>query len=788
MARLSLLLFFLFSPLFPFQVSVSSGLDGNQSYSVVRLSDNKPFVCATIAATETQSMEYRCETGKVPMVRPGGSENRLFILQPEVVGDGFAFTVIPKGKSFMVPLEHSTLSPEEKRLEAGSVSDTWLVIGYEKNPPFLKSRENRGINFPVAVPVPEQPTIGSLDVDGQPIRQVGEMLGFGDYKAILEKLKEEKYVDAERIADRLLAKEEVDSLFIPEIIALKLEALDHMGERDEEIVKIGAPWVKAYATHKDLPKVMLILGKAYMKLGAIYDGSYYFDVLIKEYGDFPEAQMAMIYKGDREKLEGKAGFAMERYMKALYATKDVEVASEAAYRIARLHVMDGDTAKGVEFYRKILSTNPAFFVKTIGKSYDLAGDLAAAGQEAFAADLIALLMENVDKTYIDHQNMLRDAAFWHHDAGKLEKAKEYFDRFMDEYSYADNIKEMERERDEVLFEMKERDLKARLEHQDRIMEKYRGEKLADEALHEKTLLLVEEKAYDQALALLTDFMALNPLNFPDVHQESREIQRKIAIGFLRRDRCLDAVNLINRYKVELEPSLDDLLYKCGREVHDYDIALKAVERRLTFLTPVEGREWTEKKIDTHFARAEYHLAAETGEDYLRMLHFLEMAPPQEIFYTLFFSYALTENDEKMAEYAQAIEQRYPRERKNLDVYKAMAERAEDVKAWEKAYTYAGKVIALQRMRGIETFTPWIQILFAQAARETGREEEALEMLEALRKKTLTQEKRGETLYRLFDLLEKRGEMERAWPVLEECAALTEENRWQRLCLERNGTR
>jgi tetratricopeptide (TPR) repeat protein len=144
--------------------------------------------------------------------------------------------------------------------------------------------------------------------------------------------KEKKYNSVVRIANRVIEKN-ANSIFLPEILAYKIRALDEQ-KKYPQLIEVSEPWVETYTTHKDLPEMMLLTAKAYLKIGNTKKADYYIDVLIRDYKKSIYSQLATIYKADRLQSMIKEAEAMILYRRVLDNTKDVEVASIAANKLA----------------------------------------------------------------------------------------------------------------------------------------------------------------------------------------------------------------------------------------------------------------------------------------------------------------------------------------------------------------------------------------------------------------------------------------------------------------------
>ncbi|MCV6608656.1 MAG: tetratricopeptide repeat protein, partial [Campylobacterales bacterium] len=470
--RSFLIFFSLTLSLYSIDVTVSLGSNGKQSYSLVEVVSEQNFVCEHIEETHLRRDFIKCRFKKIPLSKPVATENSFFKIKPYIKRREFYLEVIPKFNGELYSQTISTLENRTVYKKNIVNSNTWLVLGFDGKNPFFKSRKYDGINFPVKIKEWDYPTIGALDIGGYPIGKGKDYDDFIEYNSLKRLFVKKDFRTLLSRIDRKLEKQEINKLFMPEILAFKIKAMDEQGNRQREVIEIGAPWIVSYTSHKDLPEMMLIVAKAYLDMGIIHEANSILDTLITEYPGNSYAEYAMIFRADRWRKEGKTANAKKYYDKVLYSSDDIEVASLAAYRLARYYIVGENLEKAKELYQKIINSNPKFYLKDYEITLNLAKELVDRKIPYIAAQIGEILSNSIDPTSQYYQKQLLYNARWYRKAGRLKKSLEFFDKFLIDYSYVKNIQDIRKEIDFIKFELDEGTSKERLAFYNAIIQKY----------------------------------------------------------------------------------------------------------------------------------------------------------------------------------------------------------------------------------------------------------------------------------------------------------------------------
>lgn len=781
--RLFFLLLLFSSNLFSLNIIVSLGEDSNSSYSLLEVDRKEPFSCEHIEATHTKRDYIKCEFGKLPLIKPEGTENSFFTIKPYVIKQTLFIEIIPKYQVRLFPKMIATLEDKNIYKKELEYSKKWFVLGYKKKLPYLKKKELDGINFPIKIKEWDYPTIGTLDVGGFPIGDENNE-EFIEYNALKRLYDREDYRTLIARIDRKLRNKEVNKLFMPEILAFKIKALSKQKKKDREIVETGAPWVKAYTSHKDLPNIMLIVAKSYQDMGIIKESNNLLDTLIKEYPGDSNAELAMIYKGDKLITEGKSFSAKKFYEKVLYSSDDIEVASIAASRLGKYYLINEDAKQASDLYKKILKSNPKFFVKDIEESFRLAKDLADRKVPDVAATLADNLFQSITNAEPSYRDIILSAARWYKNARNYEKSMEFYERYLDEFSFVKNIAQVRVEIDYLKFDMDIGTVEERLKFYDNLIGKYPQEEIANNAVYKKMLLFVNEGMYDKAREFLPIFESLDKVLFENLDEEVKRIARKLIKVSLEKRECRTSVELIHKYKILLPDTYDFNMYSCAMASGDFDLAIDISSEYIDELSPVDALTWQKRELDALFRKSNYIDYVLKGERVARIERALDKKADKNIYFKLFEAYVRLGLDEKLIPFLTTIEKDFKGDNEILDLYKYVVESTLRLKNFQDANQYAIKLLNGQRLLGVNTFTSFVEFAIADSAKEIKEYTQGISVLEDLTSSDITKEKMFEALFKLGELYSLDNQEQRSQETFKKCNDLEGESDWKSLCTER----
>ena len=774
MTRLLPFFFFLCSGLFALDVHVASGVYEGKSYSVLTLTHDNYFNCVNTATPKNPQDRYICPFEKIPITYPYKSQNKFFTIEPLVQDEKLYLIITPKLKSYIKVLE-----PLEGNK---NLSKKWLLVGYEDKLPFIHENAKPGLGFKVEIN-PDVPLhVGSLDIDRTPMQDEKRQTEVKDFLRVKELFEKGENGDTLSAIDSAI-KYSKESLFLPELLLYKMRTLVLLGGKEHETIDIGTLWVDTYTTHQDLPEVMLILAKANIDLGYMKEAQYYIDVLIHDYSESLYSQMAMIYKGERYEAASKQKEAAELYEKVLIGTKNVEMASLAAAKLAALFISIGNVETGLEYYKKIFQSNPAFFVKEVMRGYEYATNMASYSEFGLAAGISDEVLDRMDKIHPEFKNILLNNARWHAKAGEVAVAKERYEGYLEEFPFENNIAAVKVEYDKLFFDLDDRNVSARLASYDDLMKKYADSEIGAKAFYEKVLLLAEEHRYDQLKENLERFSKLDDAKFPDKGLDLTRISNEMFFYYLVNNRCADVVYLYKNYQVSVDSIYEDKLYQCLYDQYEYALAQKVADANLETTTGHFSIEWLGRKLDIYDKISLHRRAVDAGTDYVEAMKLYGKKPSLERYMKLLNAMIKEQANLQILESVQMIEADYPDAPNLPELYENAIKAAQKSGDLMQVNQYARKLYTYQNDHGITTYTPWIEFTYADSQAKYERYQSAVKILQDLLQQDLKADERSMALYTQSTYLDQLGLLDLSKKVLKRCVELKGDDRFSRLCQE-----
>ncbi|MDR2152374.1 MAG: hypothetical protein LBO72_06105 [Helicobacteraceae bacterium] len=775
------------SSLCALEIAQTAGVIDKEPYLTLTLKEERPFSCRVKPAALLEAGSMICEFDRVPALKPQSIDNRFFTIEPILDPKRFTLKITFKKNALVYSIDATTLSTVQLAPNGEkTVSSRWIVAGYDKKPPLLRAVRDGGLNFPVALPPFEPPSVGALDQNGAPIvNRVTSEDGL-EFSRILAQYDAGFLASAQKMIDDALAQSVGKHLFMPELLALKVKILDKLGDQDEALISVAKPWTEAFAFHKETPEILLLLANAEMREGLISDGLYHYDTLIREYPKNRLSDFARIYKADRAMIEGKAYDATFGYESVLFNSQDVPAAALAASRLAEIAIREDDVPKAAAFYEKILKSAPEFFSDKIDESAKLMKLMAEQKLYTPAALLGEIVVDRIEPTARDYQETLLNLARWQNFAQMTEKSFITYERYLAEFGFSPQAPLARKERDLLEFELGRQTPEANLELYDEIMDKYPEDEAASRALYEKSKLLMKLGRYVEASETLPKLDKLDKAMFHDFDAQTRLTERSLLDAFILANDCAAAVRLSRDRKLGVAIRSDEAYFNCAYKERDFALALEIAQSNVRKHSPAEGASWLSKRLDALHAMADYPNYIDGEERYIKMLRALKKPIEADRYVRLFDSYRRTGFDPKrMGEIAAAFESRFPKDPRLMDIYAAMIALSADRNDSKSQYDYAKKLVNRSRLTAVKAFTPEAEMAFARAALKEGKPNEAILVLQSMLNGALADRYRPSALFTLGEALEQNASADLADGVFRRCVNLEiEGDPWVNLCREK----
>jgi len=739
-----LLLPFLALPLLALEIVV----DTTKNYSVLTMTNDKTFACK-----QKDKDTYICKFFTLPST-PVFSTNTLdFKFEPFFVKNQFYLKIKVKNKSFIKSFSKNLYEGYDKRLKELQLAKKWVIISYKNKLPYLSNKPIEGLKLPLEVD--NQFYLKAIDANGNPIdydTQTGDVI---EYFTIL-KLANKGTLSLDRVDEFLQTYPK--SIFIPDVLYLKLKLLDSEGNTDE-CAALGKEWINKYATNEHLPEVLLILAKNYANQGMMEDATYIYERLFTEYQNSKYAYEGMIYLADELYSAGDSKRAFELYKRAFTNTKDIEVASLAASRIAQRYLDEGNIKESLKYYNRLFKANKKFLLKDINQAYNLANQLAKHNGYKLAIKIGEEILKKLTPDDDLYEPLIYRLAKWSYEDGDFTKTQKYVNIYLNKFPYGDFADEIKDIKDKVLFEIPDKNTTLMLERYNQILEKYPNTDLATKALKKKIELLYKLKKYKQLLSLK---------NVEDINKTIEfNSAKNLVIEDLKAKKCDEAIKYYKEYNVTLSKKYDDSLFNCSYQVRAFNIASQVCNKYL-LSDDATALKWLKNKAKVFEAQNNYQKLALIIDDICS----LQKTNCYKWKYKQFFAYY---NLNKPKQFLKIASELINKDNiKNIDIFMKVVLYAKQTDNTLLAYTYAKKILQLQKKYNTYVQSPFIDFSFVESAKKLNKKAEAIKALEHLITLDIDDESKARAYYMLASLTSKKE-------YLQKCIKLKNSKTWMPLC-------
>jgi len=743
------LLLFFFINLFALEINVDYAKK-EHPYEVLTIINDKPFKCTD------KNRQIICEFDKQPSTPVFKSSTIYFSIKPEFKNKKFYIKIDIKTDKYSVHKFQDNLYADPVIGKKLDKTKKWVITA--GNPGYIDTEEKKGLNF-YFVHSPK-PHIGTIDENGNPINinnQAKDVIKYFEIK--------KAYENGRDVIDEIdqFIKEFPHSVFTPDVEFLKLKILDKENKPDD-VIPLGKEWIKKYAFNENLPKVLLIIGKNYTKLGFMTDASYFYQRIITEYPNTKEAYLAMIYWADQMYTTGESKKAFELYKKALYATKDMDIASLAAMRLAQRYMDKGDIKTAFEYYKKVYQANKDFILKNKKKAFELAKTLASHQLYSLAVEIGEDLLKRLKKLDDLYEPLEYYLALWSYDMGDYEKAEHWISKYLSEFPYGDYSDQLNAMKDKVLFEVNDGNVTHQLKKIDEIIEKYKGQEIAKKALYKKIVILKKLKKYKELLDMEKEINSLDNKYIKDKKAFIKEIAQNYALELLKNHRCSKAVEIIKKYRLTLDKKYDEDIYRCAIKSMNFDVASVVCNKYLNSPDDKVFVKWMERKIKALEGLEDYKGVITAIDDLCRV----KKRGCHEYMLKKFFALWKLKRYKEALRVAKLLEKN--KDIRNTDAFIKIVNWALKNNDTLMAAQYAKKIIDLQNSFKVYPYSPFVEFTYAKYSKNKS---ESVKILKDLLNRVKGEDK-ARALYMLANLT---GEKK----YIQECVKVKDSKLWKGLC-------
>jgi predicted negative regulator of RcsB-dependent stress response len=774
--QLWLLLLLSFTSLFALELSVQTGKEEMQEYSILHLRDQERFFCEAQRDDMKRVTSVICAFKKRPMKPIATIENNFFSISSQLKDKTFFIIVKPVQKISLRSDLFDFIKDDETFEVNDDYSRHWLILGYKENEPLIKPIEynTKRINFPIPHADNPYPFIGGLDMLGNPIK-MSRVKDVSDYLAIKKHYKAGRYDTALALIDEVF-EEYPDTIFKSELMLYQIRCY-HEKDEAENLIEVSKRFIRNYSSDVNIAEVLADTANAYSKIALFTDADYFFDRLFDEHKESPFAHLGLVYKAQQLESAGNSSKAMEYYERALREAKERNTASLAAYRIVLMALEQGKTKKAVTYAQKIVNGNRDYFISKRQSSIDMALNFASRTQFKIAADIAGALLDNMTRSDDYYEELLRNRGVWLAETEAKEEALEVFNSYLERYKYGIFSDEIKREKDALFFDVSDENTTAKLEHFNLLMNKYEGDTIAQRAIYEKAMLLSQLNRHADVLAMEYELRDLDPALYP----EAETLITQAALGMmqdaLKENACIEVVDLSNNYDINLSSEWDSELFGCYLAAGNFESAKNIAQDYIKSKDYDERLIWLERYVNIDFSLGNYTAVI----DALKELVSLKEQSENLKNYRLMFDAAQRLGEkETMLEAISQIETISGLSFDDIERYAQMVTLAKDDSDSIMLENFAKKVMTLQDRTNSYSQTPYIEFTLAQALIENQKNSEALDVVFTLDDRNLTDAKRARQKYLLGTLYQKNSQNDLAKKAYEASVNVDTNSSWAKL--------
>lgn len=778
--------------LFAFTIVLNSGKESKINYAILHLMDTQPFACETIPDA-LEKKRYLCKAD-TPFNKPIEPKKMKFAELSFYEKEGsFYMAIEPKIDSKLMPVE-DTLYETEQVLAKPKIQKYahWMIL-LQEAPLYHEKVVTEGLDFPVMFAKYQKPYIGALDLNGAPI-SYAQSKDIGLYLDIKRSYEKGEYASVIKDANRVLDAFPL-SIFRNEIELYAMRSMDKIlsarGEDDEgagftpeEIVTLAKRWSKEFTSDENLPEVLMLMVKSYLKMGAKTDANYFIDILVSEHAQSPFTKRAILLYADNLFAKKEKDKAMKLYLDVLYSVKDLDIASEAAIRLSDYEMDAGKMQEAKEYLLKVLNVNAAFLLKDKQASYSLAKRLYEHRLYDMASAIADILVQNTPKNDENRELLVKESADWHAKAGEVEKAYARYQEYLSEYKNGgDYIDEVKESLDELFFKRNETNETVLMAYYDKLIENY-SNAVGTKALVEKAKLLLKQGAYEEVLKLEPALLKVPETQNAKPEELIYEAAFSLASRALESEKCQDVVGLIETYKLHLSDARhEEKLYGCYMRLARYERA-KEISALHVKDTSLEGRFiWMQREVNTLSKMGQYKEVEVRRNDVEVLATSLKKAISLQTLRDFFFALVHLKKYDEALKIIQAIETHYPKVFEVIDLYNEIIKMASETKNDLLLVSYAQKILTLQRESKSAPLSPAIEFSYIEALKRLGKEREALDVIVSLEAQKLPPKERVRLFYNAGELSLKLKNETKAKEYFLQCVDTNETSSWKSICEE-----
>lgn len=776
----AILLIFLSLNVFALEISIQGAKENHQAYSTLHLNDKDKFLCQEFKDDFGVIVKIVCAFPKSPSQKLQKLQNSFFEIYTEVKKDTFFLVIKPFEKMKLFPIVFNLTKDETLFSSNIELSNHWMIVGYKDKIPFMeKNKDSEGsINFPVTLAQDKLPYVGSLDIKGNPvhIKRVGDVT---EYIKIKKLYKEKDYELALELIEDVM-KEYPNSLFRSELLFYKIRVYSKLQE-SEKVIEVATDYLKDYSSDENVAEVLSLLAKAYNKVGLNSDAEYFFDRLFSEHPDSVYAKWGYIYMAEVLESAGSMSKAQVLYEKALKETDDVDVAVEAAFKLAKIHVGSSKVKEAAGYIQKVIAAKPEYFSQEMYQpSIDIMYEFLDNSDYISAAAISRVIFEHIDPSYEEYEELSKNIGIWLSKSEKKKEALVALNKYIELFRDGTYIEDVQAAKDSLFFDVNDENATTRLTSYDKLMGDYKGDSIGNKAIYEKAKLLIEQGMFSEALSMEPKLLKLDSAEYSDIPKLIKDAAIGVMKQALKVKECNKVLVTSSKYKIELSAEWDDGIYECAMKGADFGLAKKMANRNLKSKDLEQRKKWLNRYIKVDFATGNYSNVIEASKELITLIEGDKNSAYTDVYRYLFDTYHRLEDSNKMIEAIANVVKVYKDDYLDIERYVAVMAVGSNKKDNNLVIEYGEKIMKIQQTSKTNVQSPFVEFTLYQAYTDKGNYNAAYEAIKSLDKVKLNKNDRARQKYLLGSVLEKLWKDDEANKAYQEAIDAEPASAWAKL--------
>ncbi len=788
---LSIFLIFFSTESKALSIKLNSTKENKVFIYILHIADTQPFSCIKKILTIKQN-EYICKIKGKNEIKISPKNTKPLELY---INNKKNFTYITiKPKENVRVFNANTPLYKSKIIANKSIkyAKHWIFLFYSDKL-FLKNTSKlNGINFPVDFLKELAPSIGALDLSGIPINYLNNSKDINNYLSIKSDYNKGRYDFVILEAQKAL-KNYPSSIFANDFMLYYIRAIyktlqtkqENPNAQDlsyDKIIKLGKKWIKKFPSDQNIPEVLYYIASSYQNIGQQSDAKYFFDILITEHPKNKYTQLGIITFADSLYATNQKQKAIKLYKDVLYSTKDINVASIAAKKLADFYIKTKRYKEAEVYYEKIINANADFILKDHQKAYDLAINLSADGMYNIAEQILEKLLNKLKREPDLKELIIKKLGDIYAKDKQYKKASYYYKKYLSLFKYGNYVDQVTKSLDGMFFDINESNTTKLIKYYDKLINRYKAGPIYEKAKILKAKALIKEKKYKEALLILNN-LETNFNNKKIVKKLKKEIALLLTLSSLKNENCIAAIGYINDYNLTITSNQKELAI-CYLQTYNYKRAVKLSNKMVKdkHINTKEKITWLDIEAKSLLLTHSYKKLDLVAEDMITLAKAFKINTfiYKGLYYKFFALYNLKKYNMAI-QIAQEIDKNFRNNFKNIEIYKKIIDLAKQRADDLMVIKYAKKIVKLQEKYKSYPLSPEIEFSYIASLKRLNKNKIALGVLKNLSTRINSSMTLSRIYYEIGAISLKLNDKTDAKNAFKKCLDMKSKNSWKSLC-------